>query len=32
MAIQTIGLHGHTIDSLLLPKVLDQVLARGSGV
>ena len=30
MATETVELRGHIIDSLLLPKVLDQVLARGA--
>jgi lysine-ketoglutarate reductase/saccharopine dehydrogenase-like protein (TIGR00300 family) len=28
-AIETVELHGHIVDSLLLPKVLDAILARG---
>jgi len=30
MASETIELRGHIIDSLILPKVLDQILTRGA--
>src|SRR5437764_3011444 len=30
MASETIELHGHIIDSLILPKVLDQILTQGA--
>lgn len=30
MVSETIELHGHIIDSLILPKVLDQILTRGA--
>ena len=29
MATETIRLRGHIIDSLLLPRVLDEIIARG---
>src|ERR1700730_4055985 len=31
MFSETIELRGHIIDSLILPKVLDQILTRGAG-
>jgi hypothetical protein len=31
MFSETIQLRGHIIDSLILPKVLDQILKRGAG-
>ena len=30
MPSETIELRGHIIDSLILPKVLDEIMARGS--
>ena len=30
MFSETIELHGHIIDSLILPKVLDQILTHGA--
>ena len=30
MPSETIELRGHIIDSLILPKVLDEIIARGS--